>query len=142
LLSDPESKFIKKLGAFVQPNKWVDRACDSDWTCFAHCSTKRSHFIFEKGSGKLIDIALGVKPANECVILCGGTDHCSLQSVQLRCVPQEAPQMRGRARVRRHGKARGWGPVRFMLTRREESAGSEIYLSGLRSFVYTWGIII
>lgn len=28
-------------------------------------STKRSHFIFEKGSGKLVDIALGVKPADE-----------------------------------------------------------------------------
>lgn len=29
--------------------------------------TKRSHFIFEKASGKLIDKAVGVKPANECV---------------------------------------------------------------------------
>ncbi|BEI93441.1 uncharacterized protein CcaverHIS019_0510690 [Cutaneotrichosporon cavernicola] len=42
LLSDPESKLIKRLGA-----------------------TKRSHFIFEKGSGKLIDIALGVKAADD-----------------------------------------------------------------------------
>jgi hypothetical protein len=33
-------------------------------------STKRSHFIFEKG-GKLIEAKLGVKPANEYVcILC------------------------------------------------------------------------
>ncbi|WVR05814.1 hypothetical protein IAU60_002839 [Kwoniella sp. DSM 27419] len=48
LLCDPESKFIKRLGAFVAPN-----------------NTKRSHFIFEKGSGKLVDIALGVKPADD-----------------------------------------------------------------------------
>ncbi|OCF31101.1 hypothetical protein I317_07632 [Kwoniella heveanensis CBS 569] len=48
LLCDPESKLIKRLGAFVAPN-----------------NTKRSHFIFEKGSGKLVDIALGVKPADE-----------------------------------------------------------------------------
>ncbi|BEJ10685.1 hypothetical protein CspHIS471_0101070 [Cutaneotrichosporon sp. HIS471] len=48
LLSDPESKLIKRLGAFVLPN-----------------NTKRSHFIFEKGSGKLIDIALGVKAADD-----------------------------------------------------------------------------
>ncbi|WWD09320.1 hypothetical protein V865_007443 [Kwoniella europaea PYCC6329] len=48
LLCDPESKFIKRLGAFVQPN-----------------NTKRSHFIFEKGTGKLVDIALGVKPADD-----------------------------------------------------------------------------
>ncbi|WWC86157.1 uncharacterized protein L201_001030 [Kwoniella dendrophila CBS 6074] len=47
LLCDPESKLIKRLGAFVQPN-----------------NTKRSHFIFEKGTGKLVDIALGVKPAD------------------------------------------------------------------------------
>lgn len=48
LLCDPESKLIKKLGAFVAPN-----------------STKRSHFIFEKGSGKLVDKAVGVKPADD-----------------------------------------------------------------------------
>jgi peroxiredoxin Q/BCP len=48
LLSDPESKLIKRLGAFIAPN-----------------NTKRSHFIFEKGSGKLIDIALGVKAAED-----------------------------------------------------------------------------
>ncbi|WVF70576.1 hypothetical protein IAT40_005368 [Kwoniella sp. CBS 6097] len=48
LLCDPESKLIKRLGAFVAPN-----------------NTKRSHFIFEKGSGKLVDIALGVKPADD-----------------------------------------------------------------------------
>lgn len=28
-------------------------------------STKRSHFIFEKGTGALVDIALGVKPADD-----------------------------------------------------------------------------
>jgi hypothetical protein len=28
-------------------------------------STKRSHFIFEKGSGKLVEAKLGVKPADE-----------------------------------------------------------------------------
>ncbi|WRT64066.1 uncharacterized protein IL334_000994 [Kwoniella shivajii] len=48
ILSDPQSQLIKRLGAFVLPN-----------------NTKRSHFIFEKGSGKLIDIALGVKPADD-----------------------------------------------------------------------------
>ncbi|WVQ85427.1 hypothetical protein IAT38_007592 [Cryptococcus sp. DSM 104549] len=48
LLSDPESQLIKRLGAFVLPK-----------------NTKRSHFIFEKGSGKLVDIAIGVKPAND-----------------------------------------------------------------------------
>jgi hypothetical protein len=30
-------------------------------------STKRSHFIFSKDDGKLIDAQLGVKPANEYV---------------------------------------------------------------------------
>ncbi|KAK4688216.1 thioredoxin-dependent peroxiredoxin, partial [Tremellales sp. Uapishka_1] len=48
LLCDPESKLIKRLGAFVAPK-----------------NTKRSHFIFEKGSGKLVDIDLGVKPATD-----------------------------------------------------------------------------
>lgn len=28
-------------------------------------STKRSHFIFEKGTGNLIDIDIGVRPAGE-----------------------------------------------------------------------------
>jgi len=28
-------------------------------------STKRSHFIFDKDTGKLVDLALGVKPADE-----------------------------------------------------------------------------
>ncbi|ORY26331.1 thioredoxin-like protein [Naematelia encephala] len=48
LLCDPDSKLIKKLGAFVLPN-----------------NTKRSHFIFEKGSGKLVDAQLGVKPVDD-----------------------------------------------------------------------------
>ncbi|CAK9785222.1 thioredoxin-like protein [Cutaneotrichosporon oleaginosum] len=48
LLSDPESKLIKRLGAFIAPS-----------------NTKRSHFIFEKGSGKLIEAALGVKAAED-----------------------------------------------------------------------------
>ncbi|GMK59687.1 hypothetical protein CspeluHIS016_0802930 [Cutaneotrichosporon spelunceum] len=48
LLSDPENKLIKRLGAFVLPK-----------------NLKRSHFIFEKGSGELIDIALSVKAADD-----------------------------------------------------------------------------
>ncbi|RSH89067.1 hypothetical protein EHS25_002733 [Saitozyma podzolica] len=48
LLCDPESKLIKRLGAFVPPK-----------------NTKRSHFIFEKGSGKLVEAKLGVKPADD-----------------------------------------------------------------------------
>ncbi|CAD6586104.1 MAG: hypothetical protein TREMPRED_004334, partial [Tremellales sp. Tagirdzhanova-0007] len=48
LLCDPESKLIKRLGAFVQPN-----------------NTKRSHFIFEKGSGKLVDVQMGVTAAED-----------------------------------------------------------------------------
>ncbi|ORX35554.1 thioredoxin-like protein [Kockovaella imperatae] len=48
LLCDPQSKLIKRLGAFLAPDK-----------------TKRSHFIFEKGSGKLIDAQIGVKPADD-----------------------------------------------------------------------------
>ncbi|WOO83381.1 Peroxiredoxin bcp1 [Vanrija pseudolonga] len=48
LLCDPDSQLIKKLGAFIPPK-----------------NTKRSHFVFEKGTGKLIDIALGVKAAED-----------------------------------------------------------------------------
>ncbi|WVN90304.1 uncharacterized protein L203_105540 [Cryptococcus depauperatus CBS 7841] len=48
LLCDPQSKLIKRLGAFVPPK-----------------STKRSHFIFEKGTGKLINIDIGVKPVED-----------------------------------------------------------------------------
>ncbi|PVF96682.1 thioredoxin-like protein [Serendipita vermifera] len=44
LLSDPNRKFIQLLGA-KNGN-----------------STKRSHFIFEKGTGKLLDAKIGVKP--------------------------------------------------------------------------------
>ncbi|KAI9639093.1 AhpC-TSA-domain-containing protein [Dioszegia hungarica] len=48
LLCDPESKLIKRLGAFVLPK-----------------NTKRSHFIFEKGTGKLVEAKYGVKPADD-----------------------------------------------------------------------------
>lgn len=44
LLSDPKRDFIKALGAKSSN------------------STKRSHFVFEKGTGKLLDVKLGVKP--------------------------------------------------------------------------------
>ncbi|CAG7850262.1 SubName: Full=Related to DOT5-involved in derepression of telomeric silencing {ECO:0000313/EMBL:CCA71350.1} [Serendipita indica DSM 11827] len=44
LLSDPERKFIKMLGALNGT------------------STKRSHFVFEKGTGKLLNASIGVKP--------------------------------------------------------------------------------
>jgi len=47
LLSDTKHELIKALGAFVPPK-----------------STKRSHFVFEKGSGKLILKKLGVKPVD------------------------------------------------------------------------------
>ena len=33
-------------------------------------STKRSHFIFEKGSGKLVDVQMGVTAAEESVACC------------------------------------------------------------------------
>ncbi|WVQ71230.1 hypothetical protein IAR50_000755 [Cryptococcus sp. DSM 104548] len=48
LLSDPKSKLIARLGAFVPPK-----------------NTKRSHFIFEKGSAELIDAEIGVKPVED-----------------------------------------------------------------------------
>jgi hypothetical protein len=51
LLSDRDRVLIKALGAFVPPK-----------------STKRSHFIFEKGSGKLIEKQLGVKGAERFAI--------------------------------------------------------------------------
>lgn len=44
LLSDPNREFIKLLGA------------DNGG------STKRSHFVFEKGTGKLLEAKIGVKP--------------------------------------------------------------------------------
>ena len=44
LLSDPERKFIKMLGALNGT------------------STKRSHFVFEKGTGKLLNASIGVNP--------------------------------------------------------------------------------
>jgi peroxiredoxin Q/BCP len=47
LISDPERQLVKALGAHA-PIK---------------SPTKRSHFIFEKGTGKLIEKQLGVKPA-------------------------------------------------------------------------------
>jgi len=46
LLSDPKRTFIKSLGSFKPPK-----------------STTRSHFIFEKGTGKLIEKKSSVKPA-------------------------------------------------------------------------------
>ncbi|ODN84114.1 hypothetical protein L202_00126 [Cryptococcus amylolentus CBS 6039] len=48
LLSDPKSKLIERLGAFVPPK-----------------NTKRSHFIFEKGTGELIDAEIGVRPVED-----------------------------------------------------------------------------
>ncbi|KAL7418241.1 thioredoxin-like protein [Mrakia frigida] len=42
LLSDPSSKLLNALGA-----------------------SKRSHFIFEKGTGKLVEASIGVKPADD-----------------------------------------------------------------------------
>jgi peroxiredoxin Q/BCP len=50
LLSDPKRDFIKALGAKSQN------------------STKRSHFVFEKGTGKLLDVKLGVKPDDRFVL--------------------------------------------------------------------------
>jgi peroxiredoxin len=46
LLSDPQRVFIKALGAFKPPK-----------------STSRSHFVFEKDSGKLVEKKSSVKPA-------------------------------------------------------------------------------
>ncbi|KAF9508531.1 hypothetical protein BS47DRAFT_219911 [Hydnum rufescens UP504] len=46
LLSDPQRVFIKALGAFKPPK-----------------STSRSHFVFEKGTGKLVEKKSSVKPA-------------------------------------------------------------------------------
>src|SRR5258708_3747539 len=46
LLSDPKRAFIKSLGSFEPPK-----------------STTRSHFIFEKGTGKLVEKKSSVKPA-------------------------------------------------------------------------------
>ncbi|KAG8824251.1 hypothetical protein FRC17_009139 [Serendipita sp. 399] len=44
LISDPEHTFIKSLGAL------------------SGNSVKRSHFVFERGTGKLLDAKVGVKP--------------------------------------------------------------------------------
>lgn len=44
LLSDPTREFIKAIGAK------------------SGATTKRSHFIFEKGTGKLLVASIGVKP--------------------------------------------------------------------------------
>lgn len=63
LLSDPSNQLIKKLGAFVQPNKSVSLVGFTSTELTS--STKRSHFIFSKDDGKLIDLQLGVKPADE-----------------------------------------------------------------------------
>ncbi|KAJ9105946.1 hypothetical protein QFC19_003280 [Naganishia cerealis] len=48
LLADTKHDLLKQLGAFVPPK-----------------NIKRSHFIFEKGTGKLIEKKLGVKPADD-----------------------------------------------------------------------------
>ncbi|KAJ9122938.1 hypothetical protein QFC24_003976 [Naganishia onofrii] len=48
LLADTKHDLLKQLGAFVPPK-----------------NIKRSHFIFEKGTGKLIEKKLGVKPAED-----------------------------------------------------------------------------
>jgi peroxiredoxin len=50
LLSDPERTLIRALGTLKSPT-----------------STKRSHFVFEKGTAKLIEKKLGVKPADRFV---------------------------------------------------------------------------
>jgi AhpC/TSA family len=50
LLSDPKRDFIKALGAK------------------STTSSKRSHFVFEKGTGKLLDVKLGVKPDDRFVL--------------------------------------------------------------------------
>ncbi|GHJ88846.1 hypothetical protein NliqN6_5248 [Naganishia liquefaciens] len=48
LLADTKYELLKVLGAFVPPK-----------------NIKRSHFIFEKGTGKLVDKKVGVKPADD-----------------------------------------------------------------------------
>ncbi|KAG8904577.1 hypothetical protein FRB99_001540 [Tulasnella sp. 403] len=48
LISDPKRQLIGKLGASARNN----------------AQTKRSHFIFEKGTGKLLDKKISVKPAD------------------------------------------------------------------------------
>lgn len=48
LLSDTSAELIKKLGAFAAPK-----------------NTVRSHFIFEKGTGKLLEAKTKVKPAED-----------------------------------------------------------------------------
>jgi len=51
LLSDPKRAFIKSLGSFKPPK-----------------STTRSHFIFEKGTGKLVEKKSSVKPAESATL--------------------------------------------------------------------------
>ncbi|KAJ9108507.1 hypothetical protein QFC20_003413 [Naganishia adeliensis] len=48
LLADTKHELLKRLGAFVPPK-----------------NIKRSHFIFEKGTGKLVEKKVGVKPADD-----------------------------------------------------------------------------
>lgn len=51
MLSDPNRVLIEELGAMnVEKN-----------------STTRSHFVFEKGTGKLLDAQIGIKPNERCV---------------------------------------------------------------------------
>lgn len=51
MLSDPDRVLIERLGA-----KNAEKN-----------STKRSHFVFEKGTGKLLDAQIGIKPNERCV---------------------------------------------------------------------------
>lgn len=51
--------FLPKSQCFWQCNAWLLYADSQIY------STKRSHFIFEKGTGNLIDIDIGVRPAEE-----------------------------------------------------------------------------
>ena len=51
MVSDPNRVLIERLGA-----KNVEKN-----------STVRSHFVFEKGTGKLLDAQIGIKPNERCV---------------------------------------------------------------------------
>lgn len=94
LLCDPESKFIKKwgrgdTGVLTADSGRLSRRT-SGYRGSTDPSTKRSHFIFEKGTGKLVDIALGVKPADEWVGGCeadSAPGTCSSSSRRCRYAP-------------------------------------------------------
>ena len=59
MLSDPDRVLIEQLGA-----KNIEKN-----------STMRSHFVFEKGTGKLLDAHIGVKPNERCVRLLAASQH-------------------------------------------------------------------